>query len=358
MQFASGVKRAASCKGRFVLLTVDTEALPRRAEQDHVRRLIWGEHDKGTAGIREMCAAADEVGGKLVFFVDACGVYARLDELAEVVRWLDSAGHDVQLHTHPEYLPESFWMDHGFSYRPRFLNQYSAQKALFTIKYFSKLLSDITHKPVRAFRAGSFRWNADTIQALSHVGIPLSFNNSMSAYLAGQCTWSEPTNHPYAWSNSVIEVPVTERFFCSVVGKRWWGRLQFPVFQNWRNPPWRVLWPHTLGADSSFLVLLLHSWSLLYWDENGHAVYRDDRRLEDFRKLMCKLAKDYDIITTEELLDLHVRGKIPVSHTVDLKFAQMKVATSKNVYTQNRHDNEKNERVVARVNPRADGKST
>jgi hypothetical protein len=55
-----------------------------------------------------MCAAADEVGGKLVFFVDACGAYAQLDQVAEAVRWLDGAGHDVQLHAHPEYLPEAF----------------------------------------------------------------------------------------------------------------------------------------------------------------------------------------------------------------------------------------------------------
>ena len=41
---------------KYVLITVDTEALPNRAETDHVRRLIWGEHANGTAGVREMCA--------------------------------------------------------------------------------------------------------------------------------------------------------------------------------------------------------------------------------------------------------------------------------------------------------------
>jgi len=99
--------------------------------------------------------------------------------------------------------------------------------------------------------------------------------------------------------------------------------------QDWRNSPWRVLWPHTVGRESSFLVLLLHSWSLLYWDENGHAVYRDDKRLEDFRKLMKKLAKDYDIITTADFLDLHARGKIKTTHTVDLSLAEMKVPAGK-----------------------------
>lgn len=317
-------------KNRYVVLTVDAEALPKRASGDHVKRLIWGEHEKGAAGLREMCVAAGDVNAKLTFFVDACGAYAQLDEVAEVVRWLDSAGQDVQLHTHPEYLPESFWKEQGICYRPRFLNQYDAEKAAFTIRHFGKFISDLTGKPIRAFRAGSFRWNADTIRALGEAGIALSFNNSMNAYRAAQCTYSEPTSLPFRWSNGVIEVPATERWFNPPFLKAWWGRAQFPVGDDrLGSPPWRVMWPYTLGRDSSFMVLLLHSWSLLYWDENGHAVYRDDKRLEDFRKLMKKLAKDYDIITTADFLDLHARGKIKTTHTVDVSLAEMKTPVGK-----------------------------
>ena len=317
-------------RDRYILLTVDTEALPKRASSDHVKRLIWGEHANGTAGVREMCALADESNAKLIFFVDACGAYERLKEVADVVRWLDEAGHDVQLHAHPEYLPEQFWKKHGFKYRPRFLNQFGAEKAAFTIQHFGEFISNLTGKPLRAFRAGSFRWNADTIRALGAAGIPLSFNNSMNAYLAAQCTYSEPTSVPFRWSNGVIEVPATERWFNPPFLKAWWGRAQFPVGDDrLGSPPWRVMWPYTLGRDSSFMVLLLHSWSLLYWDENGHAVYRDDKRLEDFRKLMKKLAKDYDIITTADFLDLHARGKIKTTHTVDLSLAEMKAPAGK-----------------------------
>lgn len=311
-------------RNRYALLTVDTEALPKRASCDHVKRLIWGEHDNGTAGVRELCAAGDDAGAKLIFFVDACGAYSRLDEMAEVVRWLDVAGHDVQLHTHSEYLPEQFWQEHGFRYRPRFLNQYGVDKATFTIQHFGKFISDLTGKPLRAFRAGSFRWNAETIRALGDAGIPLSFNNSMNAFLSGQCAYSEPTNRPYVWSNGVVELPVTERKFFPLFGKEWWGRLQFPVGEWFGSHPWRVLRPYTVGGDTSFLVLLLHSWSLLYWDENGHAVYRNDKRIEGFHKLVRRLAKDYDIITTADFLDLHARGKIATTHTVDVSSAEVK----------------------------------
>jgi hypothetical protein len=97
-----------TCKYRYAMLTVDTEALPKRAEQEHVNRLIWGMHGNCSAGIREMCGVASDFGAKLTFFVDACGAYAELDQMAKVVRWLDEEGQDVQLHAHPEYLPEQF----------------------------------------------------------------------------------------------------------------------------------------------------------------------------------------------------------------------------------------------------------
>lgn len=319
-------------KPRYALLTIDTEALPKRAASDHVKRLMWGEHANGTAGVREMCGIADDVGAKLVFFVDPCGAYHCLDELADVIRWLDGAGQDVQLHSHSDYLPPTFWTEHGFAYRPRFLNQYDAEKALFTMRHFSAFLSGITGKAVRAFRAGSFRWNADTIRALHGVGIPLSFNNSMHAFQSGQCVYGEPTNLPYLWSNGVIEVPVTEyKYPLFPFGREWWGRLQFPSLACIGRPLGMLRKVWTRGREDSFLVMLLHSWSLLYWDDEGHAEYRDDRRIEEFRKLMRRLAKDYDIITTADFLDLYARGDIAATHTTELSVADLKPGASRSV---------------------------
>jgi len=273
-----------------------------------------------------MCAAADDVGAKLVNFVDACGVYLHGEPFAEAVRWMVAQGHDVQLHTHSEFLPPSFWTEHGFATRPTLLNQYDEAKAAFTLKYFSEYLARITGEKIRAFRAGSFRWNVGTLKAQGELGIPLSFNNTMRGLLDGVCPHAEPVQHPYQWSNGVIEVPITERHFPTRGDKVWWGRLAFPSTNRHRDPPWRVLWPYTLGRNIEVLVILLHSWSLLYWDENGYAEYRDDKRLEDFRKLMRKLAKDYDVITTRDFLDLHARGKIKTPRTVDLALAELQPA--------------------------------
>lgn len=310
-------------KNRYALVSVDTEALPKRAPSDHLNRLIWGKHENGRAGIRELCSVTDEFCSKLVFFVDACGDFFYGEAFREVVRWLDASGHDVQLHTHAEYLPEEFWTAHGFRYRPRFLNQYDLKKAVFMLGHFSKLLSDLTGKPVLAYRAGSFRWNANTLRALAELGIPLSSNNSMAALANKQCLFSSPTNEPYRWSNGILEIPMTERHFLAIFGQNWWGRLQFPVSNKFRNPPWRVLRPFK-NDRSHVLMVLLHSWSLLQWDDQGYAVYRNDKRIEDFRRMMRRLTLDYDVITTSEYLDLVARGKIDMpAETMDVALAEM-----------------------------------
>jgi len=316
-------------KNRYAMLTVDTEALPRRASEDHVTRLMWGRHEKGQAGIAEIASIGDEFGVKHVYFVDVCGAYSRLDETREVMRWLDAAGQDVQLHTHPEYLPASFWEEHGLPCKPEYMNRYTDDaRAEFVIKHFANVLMQATGKPALAHRAGSFRWNACTIRALKAAGIRLSFNNTMNSVCVGQCIYSEPTNLPFLWSNGVVEVPTTEKKILPKVGKaEWWARLTYPESPYFYfNPWWGKLLFNVISGNPDFAVFLLHSWSLLYWDENNYATYRDDRRVEGYRKLLSRLSKDYDVITTAEFLDLHARGKIKTTHTVDLALAEPKTA--------------------------------
>ncbi|HNI68002.1 MAG TPA: hypothetical protein PKV55_08180 [Nitrospira sp.] len=292
-----------------------------------MNRLIWGKHERGTAGISEMCAIGDEFGVKHVFFVDMCGAYRYPEEMRQVVCWLDQRGQDVQLHTHPEVLPKSFWTDNGVEYRPEDMNDYSNDAwAEFVISHFSKLISDVTGKDILAYRAGSFRWNACSIRALKAVNIPMSFNNSMRAYREGRCVFSEPTNLPYAWSNGMIEVPVTEkRMPIQPGGRECWTSLTYPEAAYFPFQPERAsVISRIFGRGLTFCVFLIHSWSLLSWDENGHATYRDDQRLEGYRKLLARLACDYDIITTRDFLDLYARGKITLSQTVDISKADLK----------------------------------
>ena len=312
-------------KNRYALLTVDTEALPKRAEADHVTRLIWGEHDKGTAGVREMCAIGNEFGAKHVFFVDMCGAYERREEIRQVMAWLHRDGQDVELHVHPEYLPNSFWAAAKFTIRPRFLNQYTdSLKEEFLLSHFAGEVTAVTGRKVLAFRAGSFRWNATTLRTMKKLGIRLSFNNTTAAMIIGQNPYSIASNKPFQWSNGIIEVPITEKNILPRFGKELWARFQYPLsgFVKYR-PCWASFLPYSVSRRDGFLVCLIHSWSLLYWDDKGHGVYRDDARIEGYRKLVRQLGRDYDIITSQELLELCEAGKIPLSHTEDISNAEI-----------------------------------
>ncbi|MFS2112996.1 polysaccharide deacetylase [Herbaspirillum frisingense] len=313
---------------RYAILTVDTEALPARAASDHVRHLVWGEHAAGQAGVREMCAIGREFGAPHVFFVDMCGDELYPGEMAEVVSWLDRDGQDVQLHLHPEILPLQFWQQHGLTPRPRYMNEYQdIARAEFVIRFFSERLKELTGKPVQAYRAGSFRWNGDIIRALGQAGIPLSFNNSMRAHLLGRSPHAEPTNSPYAWSNGVIEVPVTERYYPAEPqrGKsEKWLSLKFPQSSYFQYaPPHSPWWRRWLPEPLDLQVFLLHSWSLLHWDDNQHATYLGDQRQEEYRRLVASIVKDYDVITTTDFLDLVGRRKIKTKQVVPLERADL-----------------------------------
>ena len=204
------------------------------------------------------------------------------------------------------------------------MNQYADDKDDFVIGYFGNMVTEVTGKPLRAFRAGSFRWNAGSIRALARHNIPLSFNNSMCAVRNEQCLHSLPTNLPFKWSNGIIEIPMSEKKILPQLEQDWWARLQYPQSKFFRYRPWWASFlPGSVSHQSPLLVFLLHSWSLLYWDENGHGVYKDDVRIEGYRKLLKQLSKDYDIITTAELLDLIKRGEIPLNHMEDLNGAEL-----------------------------------
>lgn len=132
---------------RYLLITNDTEALPNRATEDHVRRLMWGEHDNGVAGVREMTSIVKEFNGKITFFIDMCGALDRKTEVLDVARWLDENGQDVELHLHPEYLPQDYWSNLGFRSKPVWINQYEEvdrDRLRHLIKTFSENLKRLS----------------------------------------------------------------------------------------------------------------------------------------------------------------------------------------------------------------------
>lgn len=309
-------------KSKYAILTVDTEALPNRASDDHVNRLILGKHGGHQAGVMEMADIGREFGAPLVFFLDFCGAWSRLEELGEVARQLDAKGQDVQLHAHPEYLPITFWQEHKLDKRPYYLNEYPQERADFMLSLLASTLEGFTGKKPRAFRSGSFRWNKAILSALEKIGVRYSFNNSMCAIYNGQCPFSLPTNHPYRWSNGLVEIPVSEKQIFSFINPTWWARLQYPQsrYYRLRRRGFNFL-PGGIEDDLNPAVFLIHSWSFLRRNKEGYQYYDGDGIMDGFRKFLRQLTLDYDVIVTTDLDDLIARGEISISHTEDIEKA-------------------------------------
>lgn len=309
-------------KNKYLLLTVDTEALPNRAKYHHVDRLMLGLFSNGVAGIREMSNIASEFNSKMIFFMDLCGAYHDLDKVLKIAQWLDQHNQDVELHMHPEYLPKEFWAKTNFKLKPKLLNLYQDQdeeKEYYLFKTFSGYLEKALNRKINAFRSGSFRWNSLTLEILKKLDIPLSFNNTQAAVALGQCPYASSLQRPFKWSNGIIEVPVTEKNFFPRFSNNWWVRFQYPLCSLVRfRPSCLSFIPYSVSPKDDFLVCLMHSWSFLHRDDQGYEYYKNDQRMEQFRKLVKRMSLDFDIIDTRDLLDLINSGKIPLDHTEDL----------------------------------------
>ncbi len=300
---------------KLLVVAVDVEALPRRASDRHVERLLWGRHENGTAGIGELAALAAEFGVAFTFFLDMCEQPLYGAAIDDAAQFLCAAGQDVELHLHPELLEASWWEAQGWVKPATLQDRYDPMTAARLIGCWADKLSTLTGQKVCAYRAGSFRWSASTIRGLASVGIPLSFNHSCAASQRGKrFVFPGIAADVYRWDNGIVEVPCTE---LSLFGRS--IPLQFP--------PTSAFWAERLARFRTYLgkrrvtVLDLHSWSLLYLDPTtGHFVFRDDARRDALRRLLDLLCQQHRIVTSRELHAL-----LPSMHLTTRSLAEVEV---------------------------------
>lgn len=197
-----------------VLITTDTELsfmLHRKGFDplENLRVAVLGEVSDGTWGIGYQMQRLDAHGLKGVFFVEALS--SRLFGLDVLKRTIDpilTAGHDVQLHLHTEWLK---WIDEDIVGDRRGINiknfAYEDQRRLLDVGV-EALVSAGAPKPT-AFRAGNYGANNDTLKALASLG--LKFDSSYNQpYLGIDCEirTDAPLTAPVEL-DGVIEVPVT-----------------------------------------------------------------------------------------------------------------------------------------------------
>lgn len=177
----------------YAFLTVDTENM-----NSPLQKGLYDKNLLSIATVRPIIDLCDEFDIKAVFFLS---VFEHCKFSKESVRnlaqYLDSHGHDVQLHTHP------YWC-----YGREHMWQYSLPEQIKIIKEGRDLLFDWLGRYPVAHRAGAYGINHDTIKALQannfYVDSSMYFQHSNC-----KINWSK---NRLIEKNKIVEIPVTGFF--------------------------------------------------------------------------------------------------------------------------------------------------
>ncbi|HMN74567.1 MAG TPA: hypothetical protein PKC97_00755 [Burkholderiaceae bacterium] len=294
---------------QYLVITIDVEAQPTRQDKDHVQRLIYGNFPGlGRAGIVDMMDIADRHRVKLTFFLDVLEEIIYPSEIEAVAHLIVDRGHDLQLHTHPDIMPDDWWRKIGVLRKdPNKFTKADAD-ALFTEA--KRIVSTWNIPPFIAYRAGSYRYSQGFVQAMPKAGIAFSYNYNISGVSQRKLHLK---NVPmFRWEDDVVEVPIS-------------------YINNGKSSPIRfddATYVSTQDVQSAYqlisqfqgqwkspnpLVMMLHSWSLLDLNtETNFFEYKDSSRLVLFDKFLSSLPSQVQVITATKLSQLVSHQTIPV----------------------------------------------
>lgn len=222
------------------------------------QRYVYGKTADGEYGLRYQTEMLQSHGLKGVFFVEPLfsGRFG-LDPLIEIVSLLRERSQEIQLHLHTEWLDE--WprpLLPGPRRKRQFMRDFSREQQQILIGEGAQRLRQAGAPEVNCFRAGSFGFNSDTLDALATCGI--AFDSSYNASLFGPDSGVargvilNDVHH----ERGVTEVPMT-------VYDTGTGRLRHAQLGACSSAEIeRLLWSAAESGRSSF-VLLWHNFELL-----------------------------------------------------------------------------------------------
>lgn len=143
-------------------------------------RYVFGRSDKGAYALPKILDTLNKYHLKGVFFVEPLfAARFGIEYLAIIVKLIQDAGQEIQLHLHPEWTDEAreALLENVTSKRQH-LTQYNADEQKILIKHGIRLLDEAGCTPPTAFRAGSFSCNQHTFAAVTENG--LKFDSSIN----------------------------------------------------------------------------------------------------------------------------------------------------------------------------------
>ena len=285
---------------RKIMITVDVEAQPARAQRDHVKRLIWGHYPDRKGGIGEMMDAGDRYKSPIVMFLDYCerGLYG--DDILDVAREVHRRGHDIQLHSHPEFLAPTFWSKRGLE-KPSIMNTASADQANALVEYLCESQELAVGQKALGYRGGGYRYGPAVLNALVRNGVGLN-----SSYIAAR------SNQPlqigrvkqFFWSNGCLEVPVSCINPYLNLTRDFDLNFNASAFTTPKRMMQCVEAFYSQMGDEAIAVMVMHSWSFSRRQDDGFfssPVPEYVERFDGFLKALEK--KGIQVCSTAQVLE-------------------------------------------------------
>lgn len=131
-------------------------------------RYVYGRSAHGDYALPETLAILNRHGLKGVFFVEPLfATRFGKEHLETIVRLIRDAGHEVQLHLHPEWTDEAKEpIIKDCAAKRQHLSYYTLEEQTTLIAHGKKMLEAAGSGPISVFRSGSFAANRDTFEAL------------------------------------------------------------------------------------------------------------------------------------------------------------------------------------------------
>lgn len=289
-------------KKRRIALTVDVEAHPIRAAEDHVNRLIWGRQNGREAGIRTMMDIADRHGVPMTFFLDYPEYELYGEAMLDAGREIHRRGHDLEPHCHAEYVVKKiFGLDDEFAVR---LPKATYGQARKIVDYLIEKHEAVTGKKPLAYRSGAYLIGPEFLKALHDGGIRLDASHNTQSVenifpwgLRGNFFWENGL-----WEISVPLVPFFQRhnyLFPWNFNQPWFLRASpeecLRMHKNFLKTWFRR------NGDNAVATMIMHSWSFWKMDPAGHFTIPADENIARFDSLIEELKKDYEFVALGDI---------------------------------------------------------
>lgn len=140
---------------------------------DSFERYVYGRSRYGDYALPQTLSILNKHGLKGVFFVEPLfATRYGMEHLKLIVHLIREAGHEIQLHLHPEWTNEAKEpiIENGATKRQH-LSYYTLEEQTLLIAHGRKMLEAAGSGEICAFRSGSFAVNKDTFKALQRNAI-------------------------------------------------------------------------------------------------------------------------------------------------------------------------------------------